>query len=124
MLPPGRARLATRPLPTGSGAIANTIGIVEVACFIARPAAPAVTNDIDLKAYKLCRDLGETLAAPVRPAKFDRDGAPLRPKSDGIFWNHRKMYRHRYRQFCRLQESNRDCPRTQAECFRQQFNGL
>src|ERR1700738_3195449 len=32
VLPPGRARLSTRPLPTGSTAIANTIGIVRVAC--------------------------------------------------------------------------------------------
>ena len=31
-LPPGRARLATKPEPTGSAAIANTIGIVRVAC--------------------------------------------------------------------------------------------
>ena len=43
-LPPGRARLATRPLPTGSSASANTIGMTDVACFAARTgAAPAVT---------------------------------------------------------------------------------
>src|SRR3989454_4478247 len=35
-LPPGRARLATMPLPTGSPAVANTIGITDVACFAAR----------------------------------------------------------------------------------------
>jgi hypothetical protein len=34
-LPPGRARLATSPEPTGSTAIANAIGMVEVACFTA-----------------------------------------------------------------------------------------
>src|SRR5262249_1881760 len=34
-LPPGRARLATSPLPTGSPATENTIGIVAVACFAA-----------------------------------------------------------------------------------------
>ena len=39
-LPPGRARLATMPLPTGSPAIANTIGIVEVACIAAVAALP------------------------------------------------------------------------------------
>jgi hypothetical protein len=32
MLPPGRARLLTNPLPTGSLAPANTIGMVDVAC--------------------------------------------------------------------------------------------
>jgi hypothetical protein len=34
-LPPGRFRLATRPSPTGSAAIINTIGIVLVAAFAA-----------------------------------------------------------------------------------------
>ena len=31
-LPPGRARLATKPAPTGSMTTANTIGTVRVAC--------------------------------------------------------------------------------------------
>ena len=31
-LPPGRARLSTKPAPTGSMTIANTIGTVRVAC--------------------------------------------------------------------------------------------
>jgi hypothetical protein len=35
-LPPGRARLATRPVPTGSDTAANTIGMTAVACFAAR----------------------------------------------------------------------------------------
>jgi len=35
ILPPGRGRLATMPLPTGSPAVANTIGITDVACFAA-----------------------------------------------------------------------------------------
>jgi len=34
-LPPGRARLATRPVPTGSDAAAKTIGMTDVACFAA-----------------------------------------------------------------------------------------
>src|SRR5215831_1924253 len=42
--PPGRARLATKPVPTGSPADANTIGITDVACFAARTdAVPQVT---------------------------------------------------------------------------------
>ena len=32
MFPPGRARLATCPRPTGSAWLANTMGIVLVAC--------------------------------------------------------------------------------------------
>jgi len=44
MLPPGRARLATRLFPTGSPAVANTIGMVDVACFEAITAGvPDVT---------------------------------------------------------------------------------
>ena len=31
-LPPGRARLSTKPAPTGSGVPVNTIGMVRVAC--------------------------------------------------------------------------------------------
>src|SRR5579872_5020892 len=36
MLPPGRAKLETRPVSTGAPAVANTIGITDVACFAAR----------------------------------------------------------------------------------------
>src|SRR5262245_59911911 len=42
--PPGRARLATKPVLTGSPADANTIGMTDVACFAARTdAVPQVT---------------------------------------------------------------------------------
>jgi hypothetical protein len=40
-LPPGRARLATRLLPTGSATAANTIGMTDVACFAATTFAVA-----------------------------------------------------------------------------------
>jgi hypothetical protein len=39
-LPPGRARLLTKPAPTGSPRTGNTIGTVRVTCSIA-PTAPA-----------------------------------------------------------------------------------
>src|SRR5215475_5543405 len=43
-LPPGRARLATKPTPTGSPTAANTIGTVGAACFAAITAGgPPVT---------------------------------------------------------------------------------
>ena len=43
-LPPGRARLATRPVPTGSATDPKTIGMTDVACFAAMTAAvPPVT---------------------------------------------------------------------------------
>src|SRR2546430_6967703 len=41
-LPPGRAKLATRPTPTGSSGVLNTIGIVAVAA-VAASAAGVVT---------------------------------------------------------------------------------
>ena len=34
MLPPGRAKLLTKPAPTGSTTCTNTIGMVRVACII------------------------------------------------------------------------------------------
>ena len=42
-LPPGRARLSIRPVPSGSIATANTIGMTDVACFAAGAAVPDVT---------------------------------------------------------------------------------
>src|SRR6516162_5250552 len=43
-LPPGRARLATMPLATGSPTLAKTIGMSDVACFAARTCGvPEVT---------------------------------------------------------------------------------
>jgi hypothetical protein len=43
-LPAGRARLPTKPLPTGSPAVANTIGMTDVAFFDAMTAwVPEVT---------------------------------------------------------------------------------
>ena len=78
-LPPGRARLATRPVPTGSPAIAKTIGMTDVACFAASALRFPRDNDIDLEPDELGRDLGEALAASLRPAILDRDGAALDP---------------------------------------------
>ena len=43
-LPPGRARVATKPVPTGSPAVAKMIGMADVACFAAKAAGvPDVT---------------------------------------------------------------------------------
>jgi len=40
---PGRARLATMPVPIGSLATVNTMGMVDVTCFAAGMASPDVT---------------------------------------------------------------------------------
>ena len=66
-LPPGRAKLATMPPPTGSAATANTIGIIDVAFFTARQRSRR-NDDIHFETHKLCRDLGIALTAPLRPA--------------------------------------------------------
>src|SRR5215510_9307990 len=42
ILPPGRARLATCPVPTGSACVAKTMGIVVVAC----RAAPTSVEEV------------------------------------------------------------------------------
>src|SRR5215831_3999539 len=72
MLPPGCARLATRPAPTGSPDNARTIEMTDVAFFAWGAAGPVETN-------KLGRNLGVTLGVPLRPAIRDCDGAILDP---------------------------------------------
>ena len=79
-LQPGRARLATRPLPTGSPAAAKTMGMTDVACFAATTDEVSVgDNNVDLEPGKLGGDLVGTLAASIPPTKLDRDGATLDP---------------------------------------------
>jgi hypothetical protein len=43
-LPPGRAKLLTKPLPTGSPTTANTTGMVDVACLAASAAGVATVT--------------------------------------------------------------------------------
>src|SRR5262245_46607841 len=75
MLPPGRARLVTRPTPTGSPTVANTIGTTGVTCFAAITAgAPPVTIMLTLS-----RTNSAAISAKFRPAIFDRDSATLNP---------------------------------------------
>src|SRR6516165_10075796 len=70
MLPPGRARLMTRPLPTGSVELAMTIGIAVIVRFkVGRAAIRAVT----ITSHKLRGDFGD-------PFVLSLDGAPLDDK--------------------------------------------
>lgn len=78
-MPPGRARLATRPPPSGSVAAAKTMGMADVTCFGARAPLPTVTIDIHLELDELGSDLGKALVASLSPAIIDRDRAPLDP---------------------------------------------
>src|SRR5437773_3239076 len=61
-LPPGRARLSTNPLATGSPSCAKTMGIVPVAALAARvTGALAETDDVDLETHQLSRERGEAI---------------------------------------------------------------
>ena len=57
-LPPGRARLATRPAPTGSAELVITIGMVVVALFAANATdVPDDHDQINLKTNQIRRKL-------------------------------------------------------------------
>jgi hypothetical protein len=65
MLPPGRARLAISPVPTGSIAVGMTIGIVVAAFLAARAAGGRVRyNQVNLEANHLRRKLLKLSALP------------------------------------------------------------
>ena len=67
-LPPGRARLATRPSLTGSSATLKTIGIVVVAALAANAAASSGRGDH-----------GDLCGEPVRPPAPAADRVDSRP---------------------------------------------
>ena len=73
-LPPGRARLATRPSLTGSSLTANTMGMVVVAALAANAAeGPAASDDYDLSANQFGRQRRQPIVLTLRPAVFDRN---------------------------------------------------
>ena len=71
-LPPGRARLATRPSATGSSATAKTIGIVVVAALAANAAARERGDHGDPSANQFGRQLRQPIESASGPAVFDR----------------------------------------------------
>ena len=73
-LPPGRARLATRPRPTGSPSSAITMGIVEVASFAAL-AEPLVGghDDIHLELNQFYGKLGRPLLLSLGIAIYQHE---------------------------------------------------
>jgi hypothetical protein len=73
-LPPGRARLATRPSLTGSSPPKKTIGVVEVALFAARIAVRLPRGDhVDLAVDEVGGQCGRPVTEALCPAVFDRD---------------------------------------------------
>ena len=96
--------------------------MTDVACFAANGCGSRRDNDIDLEPDELGRDLGEALAASLRPAILDRDGAALDPaefaqplhKSGGPLAPGRRRGRAQEpdgRQLCRLLRARRERPR-------------
>ena len=77
--PPGRARLATNPVPSGSADNANTIGMVVVTCLALSAPAEIRKNDVDLKPDELGRDVGIAFGMALSPAIFDSDCFALDP---------------------------------------------
>ena len=62
MLPPGRARLAAKPLPTGSVSCAITIGMVDVASLRGRVTdRPARDDEVDFETH----EFGDNLTAAL-----------------------------------------------------------
>ena len=67
MLPPGRARLATTPSPTGSPLNAMTIGTVVVARFTAHTAGPKAMITSTLRRDQFCGKLRQPIWDAVGP---------------------------------------------------------
>ena len=78
MLPPGRPKLVTSPLVTGSPAPMKTMGMVLVACLAARAASVGgATMTSTWSATSSAASAGEPLDLPLGISVFDHDGAAL-----------------------------------------------
>ena len=79
-LPPGRARLATRPAPTGSPAFVITMGMVVVAFFAANAGGiPCDHDQINLKTNQVRRKLRQALSLLLGKSVLDGDILSLNP---------------------------------------------
>jgi hypothetical protein len=65
ILPPGCDRLATYPVPTGSFASANTMGMTDVACFDAGTPPPVVTM---ISTFRVTNSAAISVNRSVRPS--------------------------------------------------------
>jgi hypothetical protein len=65
-LPPGRARLANKPAPTGSEAMAKTIGIVCDAFFAAIAAAMLLRDNVS-------HEVGQSISSSLGVTKLKDD---------------------------------------------------
>ena len=121
-LPPGRAKLATRPVPSGSCCQRENDRDDRCRLLYRKDCAPRGEYDIDLQTEELGRDFGKSLVASLGPAILDRDGAALDPtefaqslhKSGGPLGARARAQEPDSRQFSRLLPSCRKGPRHAA----------
>ena len=79
-LPPGRARLATKPAPTGSAALTITMGMVVVAFLAANADCRRCGHDqINLKTNQVRRKLRKALRLLLGKSVLDGDILSLNP---------------------------------------------
>ena len=79
-LPPGRARLATKPEPTGSETLTNTIGIARALPLQRGSDRRRMCEDhVWLQRDQLFREHLRLIQVAMRKASVDADIAPLRP---------------------------------------------
>ena len=78
-LPPGRERLATRPMPRGSTASAKTMGMDGCRLFQFGGSASVRDDDVDFLLHEFGRELGDPLGLPLRPTVFESNGPTLNP---------------------------------------------
>jgi hypothetical protein len=122
-VPPGRARLETRPVPTGSPAVANTIGMVVVTCFAARTGGVvwvimtstlSRTNSAAISAKRSLRPSAHRTSIstlrPYDPTKFAQPLHEGAEKSTVRRWRDRPQEPDG-RQLCRLLRARRERPR-------------
>ena len=78
MFPPGRARLATNPLPTGSVSCVITMGIVVVASLAARVAVgPARDDNVYFETHEFGRKRGEAIEFSLCRSPLNDNVFPL-----------------------------------------------
>ena len=78
MFPPGRARLCTRPEPTGSATAAMTIGMVVVACFAANAHGVKVATITSTGSRcQLAGQLRQSIGIPVGRTDLEGKILPL-----------------------------------------------
>ena len=89
-LPPGRAKLSTKPAPTGSGTTANTIGMTRFPCRAVTPVTPdasmtsgasATSSAANLRAVSMSpASTGNRCARCGRQSSLVAEGHPAKPQ--------------------------------------------